>query len=151
MIYSPETNTTLFLYSHYYTQSWFTNAFFKMLTLCTLVLLHHARPVLHSSSFSIPLPCRSWLLNFSTPWGPGPPSPLSPELNPFPSGPRQRPAFMSGTLGMVVEKYSRGYWQFSGKFVGRLQSVLSTLWKLCESVSNPLTNFLVVLETFQKN
>ncbi len=70
----------------------------KMLTLCTPVL-HHARPVLPSSSFSMLPP---FLLGFdclsSLPLGgPGPPSLLAPELTPFPSGPRQRPAFLSGT------------------------------------------------------
>jgi hypothetical protein len=31
-------------------------------------------------------------------WGPGPPSPPSPELTPIPSGPRQRPTLMLGTI-----------------------------------------------------
>jgi hypothetical protein len=54
MIYSPETNAVLILtlvilhlITLLQTPSW------KMLTLCALALLHHARPVLPSSSFSM--------------------------------------------------------------------------------------------------
>ncbi len=75
-------------------------AFLKMLTLCTLALFHHARPVLPSSSCSMLSPSllRGWLLIFLPPWGPGPPSPPSPELTPFLSGPRQHPTLMLGTI-----------------------------------------------------
>jgi hypothetical protein len=71
-----------------------------MLTLYTLALLHHTQPVLPSSSCSILSPSllRVDCLSSSLLGGPGPPSHLSPELTPFPSGPRQRPTLMLGTL-----------------------------------------------------
>ncbi len=61
------------------------------------VLLHHAWLARSSSSFSlIPLPLLS--TDCLLPGGLGHPSPPSPKLTPFPSGPRQRPAPMSGTV-----------------------------------------------------
>jgi hypothetical protein len=51
MIYSPETNAILTLTSatlHLITL--LQKAFLEMLTLCPLALLHHARPILPSSS-----------------------------------------------------------------------------------------------------
>jgi hypothetical protein len=72
----------------------------KMLTLFGLILLHHARLALSSSSLSmLSLPLLSTdCLSPSPLGGLGPPSPPSPELTPFPSGSRQQPAPMSGTL-----------------------------------------------------
>ncbi len=69
-----------------------------------LVLLHHARLVLPSSSFSL-LPLSSLgddCLSSLLPGGPGPPSRPSPKLTPFPSGPRQCPAFVSGMYKLYI-------------------------------------------------
>ncbi len=99
MIYSPETNTTLILTSSIIHPITLLKAFLKMFTLCTLGPLHHAWPVLPSSSCSMSPPSLLGVdcLSPSLLGGPGPPSPPSPELTPFPSGPRQRPTLMLGT------------------------------------------------------
>ncbi len=72
----------------------------KMLTLCTLALLHHASTILPSSFFSMLSPSLLGVDCLSSPLlgGPGPPSHPSPELTLFSSGPRQRPALTSGTI-----------------------------------------------------
>jgi hypothetical protein len=71
----------------------------RMLILCMLGPLRHAWLFFPSSSCSMLPPsllrvdCSSRFMS----GGPGPPSPPSLELTPFPSGPRLRPTHMSGT------------------------------------------------------
>ncbi len=113
MIYSPETNAVLSLtLATLHLITLLQKAFLKMLTLCTLALLHHARPVLPSSSYSMLFTSLLGVDCLSSPLlgGPGPPSPPSPELTPFPSGPRQRPTFVSGTISS--HKHDWDLWFF---------------------------------------
>ncbi len=79
------------------------------LTLFTPVLLYHIR--LARSFLSLPmlsLPSLSTdCLSFPPPGGPGPPSPPSPTLTLFPSGPRQQPASMSGTINIMIDEMKK--------------------------------------------
>ncbi len=79
----------------------------RMLTLCTLGHLHHAW-LFFSYASCTKLPpsllgdgCLACFLS----GGPGPPSPPSLELAPFPSGPRrQRPTLVSGTCIFYMQE-----------------------------------------------
>ncbi len=124
-----------------------TNAFLTMLALCTMALLHHAWPVLPSSSCSMLPPSLLGVNCLSSPplAGPGPPSPPSPELTPFPSGPRQRPTLMLGTL------MSHIYINSTGTHIGRTKNFLEisrfstnlSLW-LCPPPPSCLVIFMTV-------
>jgi hypothetical protein len=74
--------------------------FRKSLCLFMPILLHHVWLVRSCSSLpmlSLPL-LSTDCLSFLPPEGRGPPSPPSPEMTPFPSGPRQQPASVLGTV-----------------------------------------------------
>jgi hypothetical protein len=101
VIYSPETNATSVYLN--ITQNHTCNYLLlleKLPTLFAPVPLHHARLDLPSSSFFMLPPSSMSVDRLSSlpSGGPGPPSPPSPKLTSFPSGPRQRPASMSGTI-----------------------------------------------------
>jgi hypothetical protein len=104
MIYSPEKNATLILTLSTLHLITLQKDFLKMLTLCTLGPLHHAWLVLPSTSCSLLPPSLLGVdcLSPSLLGGPSPPSPHSPELTPFPSGHRQHPTLMLGTVRCFV-------------------------------------------------
>jgi hypothetical protein len=108
MIYSPETKTTLIsTHWQFITFKYIDKGPLRMLTLCTLGPLRHAWLFFPSSSCSMLPPsllgvyCCSCFLS----GGPGPPSPPSLELTPFPTGPRQRPTLVSGILSFLLSYY----------------------------------------------
>jgi hypothetical protein len=73
--------------------------FWKPLTLFAPILLHHVRVVWSSSLPMLSLPTLSTAcLSFPPAGGQGPPSLPSPKLTLFPSGSRQQPASVPGTV-----------------------------------------------------
>jgi hypothetical protein len=123
-----------------------------MLTLCMLAL-HHARPVLTSSSCSMLSPSLLGVdcLFSSLLRGPGPPTPPSPELNPFPSGPRQRPTLVGHTSNHSFSLNS----EFGFHLFWKLHIFLTTIcllsrWSSFLNANISRTNPLQFLQFFQE-